>query len=442
MFYFEFQSPHKRKNFVILCMILAVATIPHSECLGILPLKSKLDNETQNALYDGERVNKTELYQNAVRNISESNINSDHQLDETSLSDLDASSSIRKVITHKHQIDESHLSNEKFLPEKLLEDINQILEDATNETKRYKRKNNIDRIAEYPNGFDHGLIIHHHLPSRKAVRPVNPDHHYHSYPGRIPRRPEKVGPVYFGTTKPPKQQNEYYKPVLPDITPVKPHSLPPLLSPPIPNTHFQGKNYHYQFNHVQHPPSIPASEHVGFQIHHQIPFKTTTSKPFTYTPTTKPSPSYSHSHFPSTTPFTSFYPKTSTPLFASTTKPSSSYSYSHFPSTTPFTSFYPKTSTTPFVVVRKKKPFQKLTLNHESSGIDSSNFIKGSDTIRPSSHFNQNEKRNEPSQRKLIPPTPKQTTKKTNPSNYIINKMPKNKLPVPTSSPKPSFLNK
>ena len=152
-------------------------------------------------------------------------------------------------------------------------------------------------MAEYPHGFEHGLIIHHHLPPRIATpAPLNPDHHYNSYPGRIIKRPKKPAPVYFGTTKPPKQQNEYYRPVSPDITPVKPHSLPPLLAPP-PNGHFQAENFHYQFNHVQHPPPR-LTENLGYQIHHEAELS---PNPFTlthpaYNPTATPSFHFDRHH--------------------------------------------------------------------------------------------------------------------------------------------------
>ena len=45
MLYFEFQSPHKRKYVVIVCMFLTIVTLPNSECLGISPPKSSKSNE-------------------------------------------------------------------------------------------------------------------------------------------------------------------------------------------------------------------------------------------------------------------------------------------------------------------------------------------------------------------------------------------------------------
>ena len=90
------------------------------------------------------------LSKNTLENIT----NIEHTSNETGIDDLDVSSSFKKFVSANNKIGRSPSSNSTSKSERLNEDINEALEDEENETKRYKRRNNIDRIAEYPNGFD------------------------------------------------------------------------------------------------------------------------------------------------------------------------------------------------------------------------------------------------------------------------------------------------
>ena len=108
MFYFEFQSPHRRKFFVLLCLLLIYITIPYSDCLGVLPLKTygkiKVDNETQKVLINIVKGNESERSKTLRKNSSINITNIEHTFNETSINDLDVSSSIKKLVSTNNQI--------------------------------------------------------------------------------------------------------------------------------------------------------------------------------------------------------------------------------------------------------------------------------------------------------------------------------------------------